>query len=270
MKKYRIGQLAKMMCVSLDFIRFYEEKGLIQSTVDTNNHYHYYDISQSEIISKIKQYRKLGYNVTETIDLIKNADKDQILLLYASLAETQRKNLKRSAFAIQYLEFLRNALTAEDGTWYISLKPALWFLPHTRDDDFLEDPAVVSSFKAWSEQAPFTFSMDRWVIDAEGTLQAIYHGRAIEYAVAEDCGLHPTGPAEFYPQKRCIEYYLDYIHANEFNLSSYIGLDSIQAALDVVKEKRFVIDGDVFVRLVTLFKEDGRNHDRFVVYIPIK
>ena len=34
MKRYRIGELAKMMCVSLDFIRFYEEKGLIEAWVD--------------------------------------------------------------------------------------------------------------------------------------------------------------------------------------------------------------------------------------------
>ena len=270
MKKYRIGQFAKMMCVSLDFIRFYEEKGLIMSTVDADNHYHYYDISQAEIINKIKQYRKLGYNVNETIDLIKNSDKNQVMRLYASLADVQRNNLKRSAFAIKYLEFLQSALSAEDGTWYISLKPALWFLPHTQDDNFLEDPSVLSSFRDWAEQIPFTFSLDKWVIDRDGTLKAIYHGRAIECAVAEDCGLHPGEPAEFYPEKRCIEYYLDHIHSAEFNQAPFIGLNSIQAAVDIVKEKNFVIDGDVFVRLVTIYTENDRQHDRFVVYIPVK
>lgn len=270
MKKYRIGQFAKMMCVSLDFIRFYEEKGIIMSTVDADNHYHYYDISQAEIINKIKQYRKLGYNVNETIDLIKNSDKDQVLQLYASQADTQRKNLKKSAFAIQYLDFLQTALSVKDGTWYISLKPAIWFLPHTRDDNFLETPGVLSSFRDWAEQIPFTFSMDRWVIDAEGTLKAIYHGRAIECAVAEDCGLQPSAPAEFYPARRCMEYYLDYKHPSDFNQSPFIGLNNIQPAIDVVREKRFVIDGNVFVRLVSFFKEGDQQHDRFIVYIPIQ
>ena len=60
------------MCVSLDFIRFYEEKGLIEAWVDPKNNYHYYDVSQSEMIYLIQLYRKLGYSVKETIDLMKN------------------------------------------------------------------------------------------------------------------------------------------------------------------------------------------------------
>ena len=270
MKKYKIGQLAKMMCVSLDFIRFYEDKGLIASTIDINNHYHYYDISQSEIIYKIQQYRKLGYNVNETVTLLKDANKEQLASLFSSRSAVHNNNLKISSFAIRYLDFLQTVLNTEAETWYISLKPAIWFLPHTQDDDYLEDPDILSAYKTWNEQVPFVYSMDRWVIDSDGTLREINHGRAIECTVADEFGLKLYSPAERYPEKRCIEYYLDNENASVNAVRPALDLGSIQNALDVVREKSFVLDGDVFLRHVLFYNDGLHRHDLFVVYIPIE
>ncbi len=270
MKKYRIGQLAKKMSVSLDFIRFYEEKGLIESTVDRNNHYHYYDISQSEIIQKIQEYRRLGFNVNETVDLLKRSDKTHMVEMYAARKATLLDNIKKSEYAVRYLSFLQTALTTENGTWYVSRMPPLWFLPHTLNDDYLEDLSVQATFSTWSTHVPLIYSIDKWVIAADGTLDALYHGRAVDCSVAADFGLQPSSPFELYPEKRCLEYYMDHQHSPDFNLNPSIGLRTIQNALDILKQKQFEIDGDVFVRLIASYKENGRQNDRFVVYIPIK
>ncbi len=270
MKKYRIGQLAKMMCVSLDFIRFYEQKGLIKFTTDPSNGYHYYDISQSEMTYKIQQYRRLGYNVNDTVALLKTADKDQILAMYASKSDFHKENLKMSSFAIRYLDFLRTTLSTQSGTWYITRKPSMWFLPHTQNDDYLSDPTTLAAYKSWNEQIPLVFSMDRWIIDNEGNLIKIQHGRGIEKSVADDFGIRPAAPAILYPEKRCIEYYLDLENQAGSGWAPSMELSSIHLPLDVVRDKKFEIDGDVFMRHVTFYHENGIRHNIFVIYIPIK
>ena len=269
MKKYRIGELAKRMCVTLDFIRFYEEKGIIESTVDEKNNYHYYDISQSEIIHKIQQYRRLGYNVNETIDLIKNMDREQKAAMYASRAAAHMDSLKMTSYAAQYLRFLQTALTTENGTWYITRLPPIWFLAHTRDDDYMDDLPVQSAYSEWANQVPLIYSIDKWEIDPNGALKAICHGIAVDASVAEDFDLHPSS-FELFPERRCLEYYLDFRQPPGGNPSPSIDLRTIQPALDIVREKQFEIDGDVFVRLVASYRENDHHCDRFLIYIPIR
>lgn len=269
-KQYRIGQFAKMMGVSLDFIRFYEEKGLIRSTVDPNNNYHYYDISQSDDISRIQLYRKLGFNVKEIKALLHNANKEQMIQMLSSRSDAFSDNLKTTTYSIQYLEYLKSALSTENGTWYITNKPAIWFLPHTLNDNYLEDPETVSAYKIWNEQIPLIYRLDRWSLEENGRLKSINHGRAIEKTIAEAFDLHPDPPFLFYPEKRCIEYYMENEHTRDANAPPPIGLRDIQPALNVAKEKQFDIDGDIFFRPIAFYKEGNRQFSKSIIYIPIK
>ncbi len=265
MKQYRISEFAKRMCVSLDFIRFYENKGLIQATIDAKNGYHYYDVSQSEAIYLIQQYRRLGCSVNEVVELMQNSNLAQLQQKCAALAQTHRETMKTSRYATHYLEKMQDALASPNGTWYISRVPAIWFLPHTDGDDYLQDPAYTDAYRDWVEHAPLFFSLDKWELRADGTLKAIRHGRALECSVAEDFGFAPGAAAERYPQKRCLEYYLD-----STDFGSSLGLRNLQPAFDIIREKDFRVDGDAFLRHIAFYTEYGQPHNRFIVYIPIQ
>ena len=272
MKRYRIGEFAKRMSVTLDFIRFYEEKGLIESTVDPRNNYHYYDVSQSEIIYKIQQYRNLGFNVSETVELIRHANKDQMLAMFGARSEAHSNAIVRSRYAINYLDFLQRALSTQNGTWYISRLPAFWFMSHTLGDDYLDSLSIQSTFTMWAAEVPLNFSMTKWALNNDGALSALYHGRAMEQSVAKEFNFVPHNAVELVPEKRCIEYYFDYAHPKEFshNMGPSLSLANIQPALDIVREKNFEIDGDIFDRHVAFYNEKGLPYSKLVIYIPIK
>lgn len=265
-KKYRISQFAKKLCVSLDFIRFYEGKGLIESIVDHNNGYHYYDISQSEIVYLIQQYRKLGYSVNEIVDILQHSTVEQLLQKHTALAASHKDMIKFSSQAIRYLDELSQALSSPNGTWYIVRMPAIWYLPHAEGDDFLDSSALQEEYRFWVENAPLLYSLDKWTIRPDGTLASIRHGRAIDCSVAEDFGFKPGASAELYGPKRCLEYYMD---STDF-ITTSPGLENIRSALDILLQKNFTLDGDIFLRHIALYSENGNLHNRFVVYIPIK
>ena len=272
MKKYRIGEFAKRMCVTLDFVRFYEQKGLIESTVDKSNNYHYYDISQSEVIYKILQYRKLGFSANETVDLIKKADTEQILNYLSTRAAAHKDSIRMSTFSIKYLDYLKTALSTGNGTWYISRLPPLWFMPHTVGDDYLDSPDLQSAYSKWANEVPLIFSMTKWKMNDDGSFSSLFHGRALEYAVAEEFGLTPHDSFELLPERRCIEYYLDIVHPAEshFSMGPTLSIDYLQPALNIVREKNFEIDGDIFDRHIAFFTKDGQAFSKLVVYVPIK
>jgi MerR family copper efflux transcriptional regulator len=65
MKKYAIGQVAKITGLPTKTIRFYEEQGVIESPAREDNGYRYYSEENLEEIKLIKNARDLGLPLSE-------------------------------------------------------------------------------------------------------------------------------------------------------------------------------------------------------------
>jgi DNA-binding transcriptional MerR regulator len=77
MKKYTIGQVAKITGLPAKTLRFYEEKGVIKNAYREENGYRYYDDENIEDIKLIKYARDLGLPLSEIMKLMigcKNGD----------------------------------------------------------------------------------------------------------------------------------------------------------------------------------------------------
>lgn len=274
MKRYRIGDFAKQMGVSVDFIKYYEENGLITSFQDPQNHYHYYDFSQSQCVMQIQYLRSLGYGVKEISALLKTADRVQAAALFAKKGREHEDSQRRCRYAAGQLEYYGKALECSaSGRWYIVQTPAFYFLPHTNDEEYIRAEAVTGRIAEWNRHAPFVYGLDRWFFDASRSCGAVFgpmqHGRAVEAAVAEELGLKTDSPACRFPSQRCLEYYLEYAHAPSFNASPSLTIHKFDAALAVIEEKGFQIAGDMFVRFLSIFQEQGKEKELDVLYIPI-
>lgn len=70
-----IGQFAKIIEVSPKALRIYEKMGLIQSHVRGENGYRYYDQNQIEKAKRLKEFKDLGFKLTEIKNLLQ-ADHD--------------------------------------------------------------------------------------------------------------------------------------------------------------------------------------------------
>ena len=274
MKRYRIGDFARQMGVSIDFIKYYEENGLITSFQDPENRYHYYDFSQSQRVMQIQYLRGLGYGVKEISALLKTAGREQAAALFGQKAQEHRASLRRSAYAAGQLKKYGQAL--EYGAarrWYIVQTPAFCFLPHTNDEEYIRTEAVTRRIAEWNRHVPFVYGLDRWFFDAAHTSGAYFgamqHGRAIEAAIADELGLSVSDPVCCFPEQRCLEYYMTYTHDLSFNKSPSLTVDKFRAVLDVIEEKHFQITGDMFVRFLSLFQEDGKEKELDVLYIPV-
>lgn len=68
--RLKIGELSKESGVSIDTIRFYEEKGLISPTSRSNKGYRFYDPRTSNALKFIITSKELGFTLSEIKDLI--------------------------------------------------------------------------------------------------------------------------------------------------------------------------------------------------------
>lgn len=65
-----IGKLAKKADVSIDSIRFYERRGLIEEPMRTEANYRLYPLAAAERLRFIKKAQKLGFSLGEIQELL--------------------------------------------------------------------------------------------------------------------------------------------------------------------------------------------------------
>ena len=88
MRRYKIGQVSKMLDAPVETIRFLEQKGLLSPEKDEDSGYRYYDIWDVNRILDYQKYRQTGFSSNEAVSLVKNGDLDS---LTARLAEKENE-----------------------------------------------------------------------------------------------------------------------------------------------------------------------------------
>lgn len=82
MKKYKIGDISKMLNIPVQTIRFYEEHGIVQPQKDPETGYRYYDSWDLNNLMDCLHLRGLDFSVNETEKMINTGDLDEICRQY--------------------------------------------------------------------------------------------------------------------------------------------------------------------------------------------
>ena len=140
MKKYRIGQFAKAMGVSVDFLRYYESHGLIASKQDEKNRYHYYDFSQSLSVSRILYLRSMGFSVKDIRAILLDSNRSKTIQLYHDQKRRLQESIAEAQYAVKTLtEFEQSLRTEGSENWYVTRLEPLYILPHTKGEEYYTD-----------------------------------------------------------------------------------------------------------------------------------
>ena len=87
MRRYKIGQVSKMLNVPVETIRFLEQKGLLSPEKDADSGYRFYDIWDVNQILDYQKYRQTGFASNEAVSLVRKGD---IAFLMEQLAEKEK------------------------------------------------------------------------------------------------------------------------------------------------------------------------------------
>ena len=115
MKKwYSIGEVAALLGISAQTLRFYSNQGLIEpSRVDGQSGYRYYTYEQFHTIDRIKYLQSLGMSLAEIREALKSGRVEDLLPFLErqrerKLAELEdiRKNVESLGWYINYYKYL--------------------------------------------------------------------------------------------------------------------------------------------------------------------
>lgn len=191
MKRYRIGEVARMLGLKPYTLKHYEEKGLVMPLVDDESGYRYYTYREIGQLIMVRNLRAAGLSIAEVHGVLKESPKDTADFIASQhkhnldrIAQMERQNrileIKESS--------IRRAMNRR-GTWEIvSNASELAFLPHFLGDtiDHEAFEAMKSaSWKAAMEHAELGFL----VSPSESKTQAewglvLYPGSPLPDAIA--------------------------------------------------------------------------------------
>ena len=161
---YRIGDYARYMGVTPDFLKHYEQNGLLQAEHRPNG-YRYFDFEDSARLLECMRLRNHGVVVRQMGALL---DETPGLAAFAVLqdhVEAMRRRVERDSAVVAEFEAVSRWMAArrmKPFDWEVVQMEAAWFLPHSDGRHFLEDPQIYEVLPEWMDWMPVVRSVLRF------------------------------------------------------------------------------------------------------------
>ena len=184
MRQYRIGDYAKYLGVTPDFLKHYEEMGLIRPSRSESG-YRYYSFQTTMDLIECIRLRNYGLTLREIEEILTEhrAENGQVEeLLGERMQRIEEEILLDEALTEEYADFRlwRESLETRDWDWEIRRSRPMCFLPHTSGVDFLEDGRIYEILNDWMSYIPIVKSSVRIGRDGEANWGFVAEERMLQ------------------------------------------------------------------------------------------
>ena len=270
--KYRISQIAKLLGITSEAIRFYEKKGLLHQSREDESGYRHYSTWDLHMLLRIRVYKQLGVPLANIAKLLREENSE--LSMFSQTIEEQRTLLKTQ------LEMDQKRLERiEDLTRFIhqvdAFNPQQPFQECTQEGiyllmnqklDMLEMiPEIQQEFQKWAANPLFIFSSGICTYDnLQQGKEFMAFGIGINEKYAHLLGIRANEIVHYYPPRRCLHTLVESTSENPLNY------ERIQTLLKQVEALRFELNGDVTTYTILTTQPGNTYHNWHGIYIPIK
>ena len=264
-KQYRIGEYAHYLGVTPDFLKHYEQMGLICS-VPRENGYRYYPFSQSFKILECIRLRNYGITLRDVEvmlhqdDLISTKEK---LDKWAKKLEEQLRFTQALLKEHEKIDAWMAKMQKKQMDWQIVDSEELYFLPHSNRDDFIKDERIYEILNTWVAYMPLVKSCAQ--IRMDGT-ENFSWGLAVSKQLAQEFHIPLNGVVKRLPPRKVFLYqFTNYSSPYEEGYSR----GSYRAALEKLQELGFTPTGDIYKIMVMYTHINTTVEQSGFVAIPI-
>lgn len=202
--RYRIGDFARNLGVTPDFLKHYEEKGLIEPAY-TDSGYRIFNFDETYKIVEYMCLHNYGVNIRD-MGAVLNAEGSEAIEVLNAKAEEMEKDLERRRALLEAHRRMADWLRDRRGRrsdWEVREVDAYVFLPHSDGRAFVQDPAAVALLHSWFEWLPLVKSS--MCLTASETPDAVFKcqwGLCVKNADAERYRLPRNDAVRFLPAGR--------------------------------------------------------------------
>ena len=267
-KLHRISEVAKMLGISTETIRYYESVGVIKPSRDEKNGYRYYGGWDIHMLARARLYRLYGFSLEDTAKMLGSPDiasvedglkkQEEILEqeLIWKMNQLQRIRQERSNMAE-----IQNGM----GKFRMEKNPAFYRLHMQEEYTANAENEIRDLVTQWTSHASFLFSTA--LLQLEEVRQGkktFSFGFGVDEEYASLLNIEDSPFIEYIPSRMCVHTVIP------SRSSIHLDTDLLEDAFRWMEKSNLRIQGDIVTRVVLMLRPDSEYFNWHQVWIPVE
>ena len=268
--KYKIGDVARILGVSTDILRYYERKGVVTPEKDEHNDYRYYDSWHINFLMDCLWFKNYGFSIEQIADMVRIPTVGELEGLFLGKEEEIRAQIRRLQLLLRRSEEHRAELAMIDRLLYkceIAQSPAFVRFIDRIGQNYMTDSVTNEAAKQWLTALPFNhryFEMPGEAI-MPGQEEDYRWGYSLSEEYVKELDFPIVPPMICFPSRRCI-------HTVFKNTGGKGGFSPslLEYTLDYARRHGIAVYGPIHGVLLCSVMEEGVLTGYFEAWIPIE
>ena len=265
---YKIGDIAKILGISPDLMRYYEKKGIVKPTKDKFTDYRYYDSWDVNFLIECLWFKKFGFGMKEISQIVSQYSYDTLQETLDKKCGEIQEEIEREKSLLECLE--RHKRVLEDsksrlGQCDIQDSPEIVLYLNRYNFTYDESPDVQKMDQQWVAYLPYIrrcFDISQEDLNSGGTNYAWGFYMDMDYARRYRVKIEP--PAFHLPSRRSVHSVFRKEGKNNFSpkLLGYM--------VEYARQQGLRICGGAHGSLLCSVRENGEMTGYFEAWIPVE
>jgi len=265
--QYKIGDVARILGISTDLLRYYEKKGVVTPTKDKQNDYRYYDAWDINFLIDCLWFKNFGFSIPQVAYMVTDCCYMDLVPLLEEKRDDLSESIHRQELLLHRLnQHLEQVLRVKNsmGTCEITACPEIICYLNRYDTDYDNSPAMHQLSKQWLDLMPFLQRYFEMPIDPDSPYPEHYAwGFSLEMEYVDELSVLMKPPVMHHPSVECIHSTFKSSGKNAFSPKH------IRYLFDYAAQHGYTVSGDVRGNLVCSILENGLNTGYFEVWLPV-
>ena len=265
--RYKIGDVAGILGISPDLIRYYEEKGVVSPSKDPNNNYRYYDTWDINYLIDCLWYKNFGFGIEQIGNMVAECSYDALLQRLEDKSGDIMAAIRRQELLLQRIRMFCERLTnTKSYLEKCELQRNAEFVRYINRCNFTYDnsPAIRELNRKWLKYMPFSRRYFEMPMDALAEVRGDYEwGFSLSMQYVEEFGVEVKPPVERIPSRLCVHSAFRIVGKNQFSPRH------IDYMFKYAESNGLKVAGDAFGNLTCSVIEDGEPVGYFEVWLPV-
>lgn len=264
---YTIGELARILGITAETIRYYERKNIIAPIHDETSGYRYYTTWDLHMIIRARCYLKFGFTIDETAQILQKENLTDIDEILDQQEQAIQNQIIYHMNLLKKLQINRSLLkdSREHQNLTIKKSPAMFRINTQKNYTLILSKQEQKEIQAICQNVPFIFSSALFKKeDIENQIDEFDFGIGIEEQFAGMFDIQETQFVHYHPSRLCL--YMC-VPSRSSQLLSYRVLDP---AFSYMKKNNLNLAGDIITQIVAMSKPEDEYFNWHNIWIPIE
>lgn len=268
--KYKIGDVARLLGVSTDILRYYERKGVVTPEKDEANDYRYYTPWHVNFLTDCLWFKNFGFSIEQIADMVRIPSAAELGSLFELKEDELRATIRRCELLLRRSAEHRAELADMEKLLYkceIAQSPEMVRFINRIGDRYIVNSVTQAAAKQWLEVLPFNHRYFEMAGESllPGREDDYRWGYCLSMDYVRELNFEVRSPMIRLPSRKCI-------HTVFKNTGGQGGFSPslLQYTLEYARERGIAVYGPIHGVLLASVLENNVLTGYFEAWIPIE